>query len=115
MGHRISILGLDKQNNFNSNYFRYRNGDTYHLCIYLHIFVVDGSSFFNNRLRFRILSHIVQFDPTEFVELRLSKFRRLANNGTKLSLDSIRQRVKNLIAEWSRWFCEDASASLFGE
>jgi hypothetical protein len=49
------------------------------------------------------------------MELRLSKFWRLANNGVKLSLDSIWQRVKNLLAERVLWLCEDVSAGLFWE
>lgn len=49
------------------------------------------------------------------MELRLSEFWRLANNGAKLSLNSIWQRVKNLIAQRTLWFCEDVSAGLFWE
>lgn len=49
------------------------------------------------------------------MELRLSKLWCLANNGAKLSLDSIWQRVKNLIAERNLWFCKYVSAGLFGE
>ena len=49
------------------------------------------------------------------MELRLSQFWRLANNGVKLSLDSIWQRVKNLIAERILCFCEGVSAGLFWE
>ena len=64
-------------------------------------------------VRPRVLFHLVQSDPTESVDLRLSKFWRLANNGAKLRLDSIRQRVQNLVAERMIRFCEDVSAGLF--